>query len=338
MRRQIIYLGDCSLSNENSSTVEQQLVTGKKIRKWYKEQAGQKPTKVQGQLATSTAFYRRALTKIVKSMFKITCPLDWDIDYQLNTLLDRGYYIISDTKTAGVLPITGSLTGINYIGLPVKAVMASPILGNWENEIGVDCEIIYLERSASRHYYNFVTIIDTFAQRFASADASIDVNLMNSRMAYVAEAENKAQADTIKKMYDSVSEGNPLVVHRQGTISGEGLKLFFNSVKNSYVADLVQDTKRTIMNEFLTMLGINNANTDKKERLISNEVDANNIELSANVDHWKETLERQCKKVKRIFPDLDFNIELRYDIEKMMAQMEAVSTVEQNKENKNDSK
>lgn len=317
---------------------ERNLVDGKKIRKWYKEQMGQKPTLVQGQLATSTDFYRRELSKIVKSMFKITCPIEWDIDYQLDQIINTGYYIISDTYTAGILPIRGSLTGINYIGLPTKAVMASPILGNWENDIGVDCELVYLERSPSRNYYSFARMIDRFAQRFASADASIDVNLMNSRLAYVIEAESKAQAETIKKVYDKVSEGNPLVVYRGETIAGEGTKLFFGNVKNNYIADLVQDTKRTIMNEFLTSLGINNANTDKKERLVVSEVDANNIELSANVDHWKETLERQCEKINKIFPKIDFKIELRYDIEKMMQQMESVSKEQNVGENKDDTK
>ena len=49
-----------------------------------------------------------------------------------------------------------------------------------------------------------------------------------------------------------------------------------------FVADKILDFKHEIKNELLTDLGINNSNTDKKERLISNEVDSNNLEIKIN--------------------------------------------------------
>ena len=100
---------------------------------------------------------------------------------------------------------------------------------------------------------------------------------MNSRMAYVAEAETKAQAESIKLAYDKVSNGEPLVVYSKDvSLNSTGLNVFFNNVKQNYIADMVQDSKRTIINEFLTAIGVNNANTDKRERRVTGEVDAKN--------------------------------------------------------------
>lgn len=283
-------------------------------RKWYSDVTSQKPTKVNGQKTTRTEFYRRELYKIVKSLFELTIPEEWDLDYFLNVLLIRGYIIITKSKI-GTIAVKGGLTGVNYLNLPTTAVIAVPILGNWKSKIGKDCEIVYLERNYYKNYYNFQSLVQITAEKLASCDCGIDVNVMNSRLAYMAEAETKAQADSIKAAYDEVSEGNPLVVYRKDALvqGQKGLQVFFNNVKQNYVADIIQDTKRSIMNEFLTSLGINNANTDKRERLNSAEVNSNNVELMANIDIWKVNLETCVKKVKKIFPDLNFNIKLRYD-------------------------
>lgn len=283
-------------------------------RKWYSDVISQKPTKVNGQKTTRTEFYRRELYKIVKSLFEVTIPEEWDLDYFLNVLVIRGYVIITKSKI-GAIAVKGGLAGVNYLNLPTTAVIAVPILGNWKSKIGKDCEIVYLERNYYKNYYNFQSLVQITAEKLASCDCGIDVNVMNSRLAYMAEAETKAQAESIKAAYDEVSEGNPLVVYRKDALvqGQKGLQVFFNNVKQNYVADIIQDTKRSIMNEFLTSLGINNANTDKRERLNSAEVNSNNVELMANIDIWKVNLENCVKKVKKIFPDLNFNIKLRYD-------------------------
>lgn len=293
----------------------------KRSRPYYKSE---KPKKVDGQRATRTEFYKVELRKVVKGLFDIECPLDWDTDYLLNYFISAGYIIIADTS-AGRIPLKGSLTGLNYANNPTTAVIAVPILGNFQRTIGIDCELVYLERTRTKTYYSFNSIIDIYAEKLASADGAIDVNLMNSRLGYIAEAETKAQADTIKELYDNISNGDPLVVYRKDTLSQTGgLQVFFGNIKNNFIADVLQDSKRTIMNEFLTSLGINNANTDKRERLISNEVDANNVELEANTSLWKYNLERCVKRVKKIFPDLEFDMKLRFDPSKMKTLMEGV--------------
>lgn len=247
-------------------------------------------------------------------MFKITCPEEWDKDYMLECIITRGYFVISRSP-AGPLPLYGTLKGFNYINFPTGALLVSPVFNsNWECTFGVDGTLIYLEHDLNRWFYRLSDIVKITAQRLASADSAIDINLFNSKISYIAEAETKAQKETIEKVYDEISEGNPLVVYRKDALTQQknGLQVFFNNVKQNYVADIIQDTKRSIMNEFLTSLGINNANTDKRERLITNEVDANNVELDANTAHWQEALERQTKEVNRIFPEVDFKIELRY--------------------------
>lgn len=272
--------------------------------------------KVNGQAATRTEFYKQILWKLVKSLFKVDADDDFPVDYLINNLVTNGFIIVTDTS-AGVLALRGSLTGYNYVQMPTQAVIVVPGMSEMRRTIGVDCEIIYLERMWTQQFYTFRKIVDIFAEKLASADAAIDVNLFNSRGAFIAEAETKAQAETIKAAFDAVTEGDPLVVYRKSELTQNGLSVFFGNVKNNFVADVIQDSKRTIMNEFLTYLGINNANTDKRERLITGEVDSNNIELAANVAVWRDNLERSMSRVKGMFPDFNLNITLQFDQSKM---------------------
>lgn len=259
-----------------------------------------------------TEFYRDILTRITKGIFKVTKPKEWELDFILNTLMFKGFFAITDTQ-AGVIPLYCGVDGYNYWNYPTRANFAVPVLGNFIRQIGTDCELVFLERTVKKTFWNFRELIDIYAYKLASTDSAIDINLFNSKVGFVAEAESKAQADTIKGMYNKISEGVPLVVYRADALQKDGLQIFFGEVKKNFIADVLQDSKRTIINEYLTCIGVNNANTDKRERLITGEVDANNVELSCNIALWKENLKLQVDKVNNMFKDVNFDMKLQFD-------------------------
>lgn len=274
---------------------------------------GQKPKKVDGQLTARTDFYRTQLRKIIKGLFEVECPEDWNTDYLLNLLCIGGYVLIADSAI-GVMPFKSSPIGYNYTGDPTEALVSVPTMPHFKVKLGETGQLLFLERTPLRQYFNFTKVMDVYAEKLASADCGIDVNLMNSRMAYLIAAENKAQADTIKEIYDKISNGDPMVVYKRDTLSKDGLQAFFGNVRNTYIAGEIEDTKRTIMCEFLTSIGINNANMDKKERLITDEANSNNIEIMANTALWKDNLERCVNKVNKLFPSINFNLTMRFDL------------------------
>ena len=91
---------------------------------------------------------------------------------------------------------------------------------------------------------------------------------------------------------------------------GKKLTLSKTDVKNSYVADLIQNEKRSIMNEFLTAIGVNNVATEKKERLVTDEANANNEELFVDMNYVYENIKRQVTLANKMFPNINFNIEI----------------------------
>ena len=146
----------------------------------------------------------------------------------------------------------------------------------------------------------------------ANCDAAIDINLFNSRLPYIFSAKDQQTADSFKAMYDEITLGNPAVYVDESlgkllpNESGSNITVFKG--KEQFIADLVQNEKMSILNEFLTTIGINTANTTKRERQIVDEVNANNIEIKASIKLWKQNVEECCERVNRMFPDVNLKI------------------------------
>lgn len=261
-----------------------------------------KPSEVDGVMNSSAFYYREKLLKLVYGRCDLGIPKDWDKNYMLDAIFLNGYLTICDTE-AGILPLKCGLSGINVFEHPTTVIVTNPVLGNFERTIDVDCTVVQLQAN----YAGIYPLINRYATLLAMCDSSIAVNLMNTKAAFVFGATNKAQAETFKKMYDEITCGKPAVFIRDG-LSEEN---FFNiPVKNNYIADDVQILKRKIMNDFLTEIGINNTNLDKRERLTDDEVNANNDEVLANIQHWIDNITEGFEKANQMF-GLNLTFKLR---------------------------
>ena len=264
-----------------------------------------KPKDVDGVANTSNLYYRDWLLKKILSRFEFTnIPSYWDSDYFLEVLFLEGHVCVTDTG-AGVLPFKCGLTGIGIFEQPTTCVIANPVLGNFKRTIDVDCALLRLQYN----YQGCGWLINRYATLLAMCDSGISVNLMNSKAAYVFKAASKAQAETIKKMYDDITMGRPAVfVGENGALNQENV--FTMPVKENFVADDIQLLKRKLVNEFLTDIGINNANLDKRERLNAEEVNANNEEIYANIQHWYDNLSDGVNRINRLF-NLEIGVKIR---------------------------
>ena len=106
-------------------------------------------------------------------------------------------------------------------------------------------------------------------------------------------------------MYDSFTRGEPAVFYDKDLIDREtgqlNMQFFNNDVKSSYIiTDLLNDI-RFIMNDFDTMIGINNANTQKRERMLVDEINANNQETKTLCELWLENLKTGCAEASEMF-------------------------------------
>ena len=254
--------------------------------------------------SASFMYYTRALFRKAMSIYELSgIPEGWDIDYLLSTLLCNGFVTITDTAI-GVIPLECGYTGINVYNHPTGVIIANPVLGNLERTIDEDCVLVKI----SYDYKGIMDIIYRYASMLSECDCSISVNLMNSKVAFIGLVESKAQANSMKLMYDKISQGEPAVFVKGSQIDGD--KILYNHVKENFIAGDIQLLKRKIMSEFLTEIGVNNANTDKRERLTDNEVEANDSEIQLNAGYWLENIREGFTAANKMF-NLNLGIDLK---------------------------
>lgn len=68
-------------------------------------------------------------------------------------------------------------------------------------------------------------------------------------------------------------------------------------------------------NDFLNRIGIPTANTDKKERLITSEVEANTRQSFSAMDMSLKEVQRGIEQAIEIFPELEGNLSVKWRVE-----------------------
>lgn len=240
--------------------------------------------------------YQKAISTIVCDI-----PDTWNRDYLLYTLFTRGYIAVVKTDRFGVICQDCGLYGFDIFYAPTHVTISNPLLrGILQPRIHVQCEVLKL----TPDYMGIHDMITYYANKLALCGETVDVNLINTKLAYIFTAGNKAAAASFKHLYDKVASGEPAVVIDSSLTRDDGsigIEMFNQQLHQTYIADNVLADMRKIEAQFDTEVGIPNANTEKKERLITDEVNANNIETHAKLDLWIESLTECAEKANNMF-------------------------------------
>lgn len=121
--------------------------------------------------------------------------------------------------------------------------------------------------------------IEYFAQKMYEVDTVIRANINQQKYPWFIPCDPKLK-NSIKLMFEKVDNLEPLILADKSIIT-EGIQVL--TTNTPYVADKLNEYKFELEREILTFLGLNN-NFEKKERLLTNEVDSNNQFIEANIE------------------------------------------------------
>lgn len=226
----------------------------------------------------------------------------WDKDAFKYGLYMLGYQIIFRSKTYGVVPQPGALTGFGLQFQPAGAIINTPYFQfKKELRIGLDCELIRLTPDYSGVY----DIITKYAAELKEIDTSIRSAARNSRLAYAMVASNDKSARTLKAIREKIINGDDAIIDEKimrDKANPDSLPWFQfdRDVKNSYILGDLLDARRTTLVDFYREIGVRMLD-DKKERMLTAEVDAGNAETFIRSEVWMESLKESCEKVNAMF-------------------------------------
>lgn len=247
------------------------------------------------------------------SVFRWRMPKTWVPSYVLYTVFGIGFFAIVETDKFGVIPQDCTLRGRGVQYQPTGVLISNPLIDQTlEPTIGVNCTLIKLRPD----YGGILDLIYQYAEAMAVTYQLFLINSINSRVSYVASAEDKRGAESLKKGFDRLYAGDPMVVIDKSLygVNGEpAWTMLLQNVQQNYVASDVLQNLRRLECMFDNEIGVPaNLATDKKERTISAEVEANDVETYGRAAAWLESLKQGCAEAREMF-GIDLSVDWRVD-------------------------
>lgn len=254
---------------------------------------------------TFTDYFNR-LFELAINMFKWeNLPETVDERFLELALCEKGYCLYFNDDIMGNLALTCMIGGeLDVYRIPTRRI-AFAVNGYQAERTNKDSVLIY------NNYLHTPTIqtISLYAERLTAIERAIDLNV-NAQKTPIALLTDEKQKRTIEEIYRKY-EGNAPVIIGAKNLDLDSVKALTTGAP--YVADKLNILKRQIWNEALTFFGIENANTEKRERLVSDEITSNLGGVQAQRYVMLNAREQAADKINRMF-GTNISVKFRQDI------------------------
>lgn len=169
--------------------------------------------------------------------------------------------------------------------------------------------------------------IELFCQRLAEAEmvAMTNIKAQKTPVLIVVDENQRLLMENLYAQYD----GNRPFIFGDKNQVGDGVVKSINTGAE-FIADKIMEYKKQIWNEALQYLGINSLQTEKKERLITDEASSNNELINLNLQSMLIPRQEACKQFNKLFglegTDKEISVRLRSDLYNIIKQEESVIT------------
>ena len=137
-----------------------------------------------------------------------------------------------------------------------------------------------------------------FAQRLYETERTTDVNLQAQKTPVLIEGDKNVLL-TLKNVYMQYSGNIPVIYGNKNFDVSSKLNVLRTDAP--YVVDKLDVHKDKLWNDCMTFLGINNANTSKKERLVTSEVESNDQLINYYLNCFYKKRKEACDILNKKF-------------------------------------
>ena len=225
-----------------------------------------------------------------------------------NALFKYGQAGFVDDKELGLLCLPASPIGVNVYGDPTEIKLTG---NGYSKQFKINDVVRILNNDVA---YPTILHINYYADKIAQIDKTIDMNIKHQKTPYIIKT-TKQNELSMKNLIQRIERDDPAIFIDEKLSNGNDTGLLVDSTLAPFIADKLQEHKNNLVNELLTILGLNNndSNNMKKERLIVDEVNANNQEIEMYLDVDYKTRENACEEINEKF-GLNISVEkVKYD-------------------------
>lgn len=180
----------------------------------------------------------------------------------------------------------------NYYDEFLKFTYATPLISG---ERVIDVDGIVIDNNTLRN--PTINTIDRYAMLLAHTEISMITALVNGRATKTYVATNNKVAENIKQYQNKLYNGQNDVIVDSSFI---GLEIKDNDNSSLNNIKTLYDIRQNLLYSFLEDIGVKK-NQQKKERLVTEEVNADNTYLKLNIKDMYDARKKACDKVNEIF-------------------------------------
>jgi hypothetical protein len=250
--------------------------------------------------ATYFMYYNR-LRDYALSMFTWTgLPESVNERFMEKTLFYEGkaLFFKDDTMSYMALPFTGTSLNVYNEYLGYKAYSTG-----YSKEYTTD-NAVPIWSNFSR--FPFEPVVREYAKRMYHVERALDLNIRQQKFPFIILGE-ESQRLTLMNAYEKWEGNEPFIFGYKTGFDKDAFQVLNTPVP--YVADKLMSYKHNLWNEAMTFLGIGNAKQDKKERLVADEVAANDEQIQSSRLVMLKARQLACTQINKMFPGLNVNVD-----------------------------
>lgn len=156
-----------------------------------------------------------------------------------------------------------------------------------------------------------------YVNKITEAERTMDVNIKACKTPVIFACDDKDLL-SFKRMFQQVDGNTPALFVDRG-LNLDSIQAFLTGVK--FMGNELMDYKRSVESDMLTFIGQNNTPVDKKERLITDEAEANDQLIASFADLQLVARQKACEEINKKF-GLNVSVRRREPVEKTVETVE----------------
>ncbi|NCC80160.1 MAG: hypothetical protein EOM07_11235 [Clostridia bacterium] len=264
-------------------------------------------------------FFRTKLLRELSQLFEWKgLPEEVPYDYLEMALTHSGRAMFFYDATYGYMTLACSADGVNVYGKPIRARairfttdMGMPdyqrtIYHRYDEKMEKEKACVMIENMYGGE--PMLNIVDFYAKRMAMLQQAFDTNALWQNLPPIFTTPNDNMKLSIMKLFSDIRSGKPWIIVDKEMLAVNGVPVEFIEVQNK-LAD-IYDAMNEIYNSFKETVGINSPGADKKERLLLDEVNANNQSIQTCLHIMQTCREVACEEINEVF-GLNISVQAR---------------------------